>query len=90
MLCIASKMFYVHAQKSEPAQYTLLFYFGWKGVSMPIERCSVHMPIVINYFKVRGVKQNSVPYMMKILLTHIPIECGVVDPNVYRFLNSSG
>ena len=41
------------------------------------------MPIVITNFKVRGVKQDSVPYMMKIILSHIPTECGVVDPNVY-------
>ena len=27
--------------------------------------------------------------MMKLILTHIPIECGVVDPYVYRFLNCS-
>ena len=24
------------------------------------------------------------------LLTHIPIECGIVDPNVYWFINGSG
>ena len=30
-----------------------------------------------------GVKQDSVTYIMKVILTHIPIECGVVDPNVY-------
>ena len=41
------------------------------------------MPIVITNFKVRGVKQGFVPYMMKDILTHIPVECGVVDPNVY-------
>ena len=56
---------------------------GWNGLSMPTEGCSVCMPIVITNFKVRGVRQDSVPYMMKIILTHIPIECGVVDPNIY-------
>ena len=45
----------------------------WNELNMPTEGCSVHMPIVITNFKVRGVKQNSVPYMMKIILTHIPI-----------------
>ena len=56
---------------------------GWNGLSMLTEGCSVHMPIVILNFKVRGVKQNSVPHMMKVRLTHIPIEHGVIDPNVY-------
>ena len=45
---------------------------------MPTEGCSVYMPIVITYFKVKGVKQDSVPYMMKIILTHIPIAFEVV------------
>ena len=56
---------------------------AWNGLNMATEGCSVCMPIVIINFKVRGVKQDSVPYMTKVILTHIPIECGVVDPNVY-------
>ena len=44
------------------------------------------MSIVITNFKVKSVKQDSVPYMMKIILTHILTGCGVVDPNVYLFL----
>ena len=47
----------------------------WNGLSMPTEGCSVHMPIVITNFKVSDVKQDSVPYMIKIILAHIPIEC---------------
>ena len=44
---------------------------GWNGLSMPTEGCSVHMPIVIINYKVRGVKQDSVLYMMQIILyTH--------------------
>ena len=62
---------------------------GWNGLSMPTEGCTVCMSTVIINFKVRGVKQGSVPYMMKVILTHIPIESGVVDPNVYWFLNGS-
>ena len=50
---------------------------------MPAEGYSVCMPIVITYFKVSGVKQASVTYMMKVILTHITIGCGVVDRNVY-------
>ena len=30
--------------------------FGWNGLSMPTEGCSVHMPILIINVKVRGVK----------------------------------
>ena len=56
---------------------------GWNGLSMLIEGCSVCMPMVITNLKVRCVKQDSVPYMMRVILTHIPVECGVVDPNVY-------
>ena len=58
---------------------------GWNGLIMSTEGCSVHMPIVIINFKVSSVKQDSVPYMMKVILTHIPIKGGVVDPNVYWF-----
>ena len=56
---------------------------GCNGLNMPTEGCSVHVPIVISNIKVRDVKQDSVLYMIKIILTHIPIECGVVDPDVY-------
>ena len=56
---------------------------GWNGWSMPTEGCSVHMPTIITNFKFRDVEQDSVPYMMKVILTHIPIKCGVVDSNVY-------
>ena len=47
------------------------------------------MPIVINNFKVRGFEQHYVPYM-KVIPTHIPIACGVVDPNIYWFLKGYG
>ena len=60
------------------------------GLSMPTEGCSVFMPIIIAYVKVRGVEQDLVPYMMKVILTHILDECGVGDSYVYRFLNGSG
>ena len=59
---------------------------GWEGLSMPIDRHSVSMPIIIN-FKLRGAEQDSVPCMMNVVLTHIAVECGVVDPYVYRFIN---
>ena len=63
---------------------------GWNGLSMSTEGCSVHMPIIIINSKLRGTEQDSVPYMMKVILTHIPVECWVVEPYVYRFLNGSG
>ena len=77
-------MFYVHTQLSEHAQYALFsrhMPIGWNGLSIPTEGCSVHMPIIINS-KLRGVEQTSVPYMMKVILTHMSVECGVVDPYV--------
>ena len=49
----------------------------------------VHAIIIINS-KLRGVIWDSVPYMVKVILTHIPVECGIVDPYVDRFLNGFG
>ena len=46
---------------------------GWNGLSRPTKGCSVCMPIVIINFKARGAKQDSVPYMVKVVLTCIPI-----------------
>ena len=63
---------------------------GWEGLSMPTDGCSVHMPITIVNSKLRGATHNSVPYIVKITFTHIPVECGVVDPYVDGFLNGSG
>ena len=63
---------------------------GWDRLSTPTDRCFVCMTIIITNSKIRGAEQDSVPYMMKVILTHIPVECGVVDPYVYRFLNGSG
>ena len=51
---------------------------------MPTDVCSVHMPIIIINSKLKGAKQ--VPDMVKVIDTHIPVECGVVDPYVDRFL----
>ena len=67
--------------------YCMLMPIVWNGLSMPTEGCSVHMPIIITNSKLRGVEQNCVPYMIKVILAHIPVECWFVDPYVYRFLN---
>ena len=34
-----------------------------------------------------GAKWDSIPYMVKVALTYIPFECGVVDPYVDRFFD---
>ena len=39
---------------------------------MPTDGCSECMPIVIINFKLRGVEQNSVPYMMKVIQLYLP------------------
>ena len=47
---------------------------GWDELSMPAKGCSVCVPIaIINFlllliFKVRGVNQDSVPYVVKAVL----------------------
>ena len=51
---------------------------GWIGLSMPTEGFSVHMPFVITTFKVRGIKHDSVPYMMMIILIHILLSVGLL------------
>ena len=45
------------------------------------------MPI---YFEPWGIKKYSVPYKVQIELTYIPIKCGIVNPCIDGFLNSSG
>ena len=45
---------------------------------MHTDRCSECMPIIIINSKLRGAEQDSVPYMMKVILTHISVECGIV------------
>ena len=63
---------------------------GWNGLSMSTEECSVCMPIVIINFKGRVLNRTQSHVCIKIVLTHISIKCGIVDPNVYRFLDSFG
>ena len=69
-------MFYVHAQMVVFSEHAKDIYcsmhmpIGWEGLSMPNDGCSVCMPIII-YSKLRGAKQDSVLYMVKVILTHI-------------------
>ena len=62
---------------------------GWELLNMPTDGCSVCMPIIIINSKLKGVEQDSFPSLMKVILTHIPVEWGVVDFFVDRFLNGS-
>ena len=57
---------------------------------MPTNGCSVCMSIIIINSKLRGAEQDFVPYMMKVILTHIPVECRIVGPDVCSFFNGSG
>ena len=57
---------------------------GWNGISMPTVMC-VCMPIGRVYFKVRGVKKDSVPYMIKVELNYVPIKGGIVYSDINRF-----
>ena len=61
-----------------------------EGLSMPTDGCSVCIPIIIINSMHGGAEQDYVPYMVKVILTHIPVECGVVDPYVDRFIYGSG
>ena len=45
----------------------------------------MHIPLGRVYFKARGVKKDSVPDMIKMELTNIPIESGIVYPDVDGF-----
>ena len=62
---------------------------GWVGLGMTI---IVHMckPLGRAYFKPRGLKKNSIPYMIEIVLTNIPIESWIVYPYIDSFLYGSG
>ena len=82
-------MFYVNAQKSEHSQYTLLFYTHAYWLAW-VKHAHWRMFCVHAHCHYRGVKQDSVPYMIKIIHTHIPIEFEVVDPILFWFLNSYG
>ena len=58
---------------------SIQMHIGWIGLGILTEVC---IPIFIINFKVRGIVKESVPYMMKVILTHISIKCKVVHPHV--------
>ena len=51
---------------------------GWNGLSMPTDGCSVHMHIIITNSKLRGVEQDSAPYMMKVILPTFLLSVGLL------------
>ena len=57
---------------------------GWKGMGMPTNVC-VHIPIGRVYLNARGVKKNSVPDMIKVKLTYVPVKGGIVYSDINRF-----
>ena len=56
---------------------------GWNGMNMPTIMC-VPMYIGRVYFKARGVKKDSVPDMIKVELTYVPIKGQLVFSHVNR------
>ena len=60
---------------------------GWNGLSTPANEYSLHIPTNIINSKVR---QDSVPYLMEIVLTYISVEGWIVDPDEYRFFYNPG
>ena len=75
-------MFYIHGHMvlfSEHAQDALLVYAHayWVGGSEHVPNgCFVYMAINSKFW---GAKKDSVPNMVMIILTNIPVECGIVD-----------
>ena len=67
-------------------------------LQMPIDWNWLVMPIIVYvqlhvgraYFKARGVKKDSVPPMIEIELTNIPVKSGIVYPDVDGFLYGPG
>ena len=57
---------------------------GWIGLGMTII-VYVHKPLGRAYFKTRGVKKNSVSYMIEIVFTNVPIVSWIVYPYVASF-----
>ena len=55
---------------------------GWNGLTMPTEGCFVACPLSLLTLR-SGVLNRTLSYMMKVILNHVPIDCGVADPNVY-------
>ena len=62
---------------------------GWNILVMPII-VYVHMHLGRAFFKARGVKKDSVPDMIKIEFTNVPVKSWIVYPDVHCFLHGPG
>ena len=62
---------------------------GWSWLVMPII-VYVHIHLGIGYFKARGVKKDSIPDIIKVELTNIPVKSGIVYPDVDCLLYGPG
>ena len=70
--------------------YSIHMPIGWEGLSMLTDGCSLHMHLIVTNPKLRSAEQDSFTYIIKAICSHIPAECQVVGPYVYRFHNGSG
>ena len=47
----------------------------------------LHIPLWNDYFKIRGTKEDPIPYMTEFELTYISVKHWVIDPDVNRLFN---
>ena len=71
MLRWPEHMLWIQTMPSVPYVY-LWIPNCWNGLGMPTIMCE-HIPIGRVYFKSRGVKKDSVPNMIKVELSYVPI-----------------
>ena len=81
----------MHALNSEHAQSALCLFLDphWLGLVVPII-VPVHIHLGIGYFKARGIQKVSIPDMIKIELTNIPVKSETVYPDVDCLLYGPG
>ena len=80
MLGTSEHMLRIQSMSRVPYAY-LQMPIVWIWLVMPITvYVCIHLGIA--YFKARGVKRNSIPQMIKIELTNIPVKSGIVYPDV--------
>ena len=72
MLRSSEHMFWIKTMPRIPYGY-LWMPIGWNWLGMPTI-IYVHIPLGRVYFKARGVRKDSVPDMIKVELTYVPIK----------------
>ena len=83
MLGTSEHMLWIQSMPRVPYAY-LQMPIGWSWLVTSII-VYVHIHLGIGYFKARGVKKDSIPDMIKIELTNIPVKSGIVYPDVDGF-----